>query len=102
MPRGNTVAASFALSAAALLLSGCDKQPKEGESAKESESAKTTTMALPEPESGKVNCMGINECKGQSQCHTASHGCAGQNACKGKGWIQVTRAECDEKGGKVL
>jgi hypothetical protein len=50
----------------------------------------------------KVNCGGINACKGQSECATASSSCKGQNACKGKGFNSTTKKECDEKGGKVL
>ncbi len=45
-------------------------------------------------------CMGINGCKGQSACATATSSCAGQNSCKGQGWVKATKAECDEKGGK--
>lgn len=57
----------------------------------------------PDPKSGNVQCLGINECKGQSACHVVgSHTCAGQNACKGKGWISVPTADCTSKGGKVL
>ena len=49
----------------------------------------------------KVHCYGINTCKGQSDCHTASHSCSGQNACKGKGWKFISQAECKEKGGTL-
>lgn len=50
-----------------------------------------------------VKCMGINACKGQSKCATASHACAGQNSCKGKGWLPVASAKaCKAKGGKIL
>lgn len=48
-----------------------------------------------------VMCTGINGCKGQSVCKTASNACKGQNACKGKGVISTTKADCEEKGGKV-
>lgn len=49
-----------------------------------------------------VHCMGINSCKGQSQCKTASNACAGQNSCKGHGWLPTATAkECADKGGKV-
>jgi len=50
----------------------------------------------------KVNCGGINACKGQSECATATSGCKGLNACKGQGVNTTTKKECDEKGGKVL
>lgn len=50
-----------------------------------------------------VKCSGINACKGQSACQTASSSCKGQNACKGQGWAEAaTAAECTSKGGKVL
>ena len=45
-------------------------------------------------------CIGVNGCKGQSACHTATTSCAGQNSCKGQGWVKATKAECDAKGGK--
>ncbi|RMG94622.1 MAG: DUF2282 domain-containing protein [Deltaproteobacteria bacterium] len=81
--------ASYALgAAAAFLLSACggDKsataQPEDAASA-----------------DAKVKCVGINACKGQSQCDMPTHSCAGQNECKGKGWLLVTKSECDAKGG---
>lgn len=49
----------------------------------------------------EVKCYGVNSCKGQGQCATATHDCAGKNACKGKGWIKMSRAECEKKGGKA-
>jgi uncharacterized membrane protein len=30
-----------------------------------------------------VHCMGINACKGMSECKTAESGCKGQNSCRG-------------------
>jgi uncharacterized membrane protein len=50
----------------------------------------------------QVRCFGINSCKGQSFCATATNACAGQNACKGQGWLKVSREECSAKGGRVL
>ena len=49
-----------------------------------------------------VHCAGINACKGQAACASASNSCQGQNACKGKGWIESSKAECDKKGGKIV
>jgi hypothetical protein len=50
-----------------------------------------------------VKCQGINSCKGQSKCKTASTACAGQNSCKGQGWLPTASAkECTDKGGTVL
>jgi hypothetical protein len=43
----------------------------------------------------KVKCEGVNACKGQSACATAHNACHGQNSCKGKGYLSLTKAECD-------
>ncbi|MFQ5458662.1 MAG: hypothetical protein ACE5FC_09490 [Myxococcota bacterium] len=43
----------------------------------------------------KIHCDGVNACKGQSECKTATNDCAGQNACKGKGFVAMTQEECD-------
>lgn len=51
-------------------------------------------------ESG-VQCFGVNACKGQGACKTASSSCKGQNACKGKGWINASAGDCAKWGGKV-
>ena len=50
---------------------------------------------------GKVQCIGVNACKGHSECQTANSGCTGMNACKGKGWISKTKAECQALEGTV-
>ena len=50
-----------------------------------------------------VHCMGINACKGQSECKTAAGSCNGTNACKGRGWLVVASDKaCAEKGGKAV
>ena len=43
----------------------------------------------------KVKCEGVNSCKGHSECATEHSECGGQNQCKGKGWIKMTKADCD-------
>jgi len=48
----------------------------------------------------KIHCLGVNSCKGKSECATATSGCKGQNACKGQGWLSMTEKACLEKGGK--
>ncbi|MFO1435004.1 MAG: hypothetical protein U1F34_01010 [Gammaproteobacteria bacterium] len=48
-----------------------------------------------------VACMGINACKGQGACKSASNACKGQNACKGHGITMTSPSDCDAKGGKV-
>ena len=45
-------------------------------------------------------CHGVNACKGQSACNTDTNSCAGMNSCKGKGWLRLSKADCDAKGGK--
>jgi hypothetical protein len=50
-----------------------------------------------------VLCAGINACKGQGSCKTASNSCKGQNACKGQGWVEQSSAEaCTAAGGTVI
>jgi uncharacterized membrane protein len=54
-------------------------------------------------ESKQVKCMGINACKGQGKCQTATNACAGHNSCKGMGWLLSPSAKaCEEQGGKVI
>jgi uncharacterized membrane protein len=48
----------------------------------------------------KVQCAGVNSCKGKSECSTAANACQGQNACKGKGWLSMSEKQCVAKGGK--
>jgi hypothetical protein len=43
----------------------------------------------------KVKCEGVNSCKGQGACATASNSCAGKNACKGQGYVEMSKAECE-------
>jgi len=81
----------FALaSAAALMLTACGG---EGDQAASAEAGAATEAT--------VHCSGINQCKGQSACTTATSACKGQNACKTQGWVEKTQAECDAAGGKV-
>ena len=58
-------------------------------------------VAAAEPKEAKVQCAGVNACKGKSECATATSACNGQNACKGQGWVSMTEKQCLEKGGKV-
>ena len=48
-----------------------------------------------------VHCAGVNSCKGQGECAGAGHSCAGMNSCKGQGWVELNKADCAKKGGKV-
>nr|ART40404.1 K523 [uncultured bacterium] len=52
-------------------------------------------------EEAMVHCMGVNACKGKSDCATANNGCKGQNACKGKGFTAMTEKACVQAGGTV-
>jgi hypothetical protein len=97
----HTSAAYLAMTVAALFVAACER---EAQKAPRVEAAIDTEKGMPgPPPAGSVQCLGINECKGNSACHViGDHGCAGQNTCKGKGWISVPAAECQAKGGKVL
>ncbi|HQR52070.1 MAG TPA: hypothetical protein PLZ79_02285 [Burkholderiales bacterium] len=64
--------------------------------------ASTTIGSANAAEEAKVQCMGVNGCKGQSACKTAKNDCAGKNACKGQGWVRATEKECAAKGGQVV
>lgn len=99
---------AFALSAAALFLGGCKDKPDPVDP----DTATTTTPDMEEaakldPEA-TVKCFGINACSGQSACNVnkpdlgIEHACAGENACAGKGWIKVTRQECEDKKGEEV
>ncbi|MBA2592622.1 MAG: hypothetical protein H0U97_10370 [Gammaproteobacteria bacterium] len=50
----------------------------------------------------KVHCSGVNACKGKSECKTATNSCKGENKCAGQGWMAMTKADCEAKGGKVV
>lgn len=49
----------------------------------------------------KVHCMGVNSCKGQSDCKSGNHDCKGLNACKGQGMKDMSAEACTKAGGKV-
>jgi hypothetical protein len=61
-----------------------------------------THVPKPKEVSPMVRCAGVNGCKGQGACASASNGCAGQNGCKGKGWVEASLKECKAKGGTVV
>jgi len=63
-----------------------------------------TVLARADQKTGgdMVHCAGVNSCKGQGECAGAGHGCAGKNGCKGQGWVELSKAECAQKGGKVV
>ncbi|MBV8801683.1 MAG: hypothetical protein JO131_01720 [Gammaproteobacteria bacterium] len=59
------------------------------------------TSALAAGASGDVQCYGVNSCKGQSDCKTASGSCKGKNSCKGQGFKMMSNADCTKAGGKT-
>lgn len=85
----------FALaSAAALMLTACGGEKETAEQAPADQSA------APAPaQEAQVKCSGVNACKGQSACATATTSCKGHNACKGQGWVETTAADCETQGG---
>lgn len=65
----------------------------------------TATIAVAAEEGAKsaeVKCMGINSCKGTSECKSATNSCKGHNSCKGQGWVHATKEDCLAKGGKIV
>jgi len=58
--------------------------------------------AADEAAPAQVKCSGVNACKSMSECASASNACKGQNSCKGHGWMSMSKADCDAKGGKVV
>jgi hypothetical protein len=99
-----TAGTCLALGVATIFAGACDRSPAAKEQGSSATGTDKPAAAMPAAPTGEqVKCLGIHECKGQSACHVAGgHACAGQNACKGKGWISVTKADCDLKGGKVI
>jgi hypothetical protein len=75
--------AAIAAAAASLFLSG------------------TLNVAAADTQEAKVQCTGVNACKGKSECSSAKNGCSGRNACKGQGWLKMTEKQCLDKGGTV-
>jgi hypothetical protein len=52
-------------------------------------------------EEAKIECMGVNSCKGQSACKSSHNACKGMNSCKGQGFLELTKKECDAAKAKV-
>ena len=75
--------AALAVAAAGLFLSG------------------TAAVVAADTKEAKVQCAGVNSCKGKSECSSAKNGCSAKNACKGQGWMSMSEKQCLEKGGKV-
>lgn len=100
---------AFALSAAALFLGGCKKPPENVDPGTATPEPGTGTATEPVASGDdQVKCFGINSCKGESVCAVnkpelgIEHACNGENDCQGKGWIKVTRSDCEAQSGEVL
>ncbi len=53
-------------------------------------------------EAEKVNCYGVNKCKGMGTCGGKGHSCAGENACKGQGYLKIDEETCLKiQGGRL-
>jgi hypothetical protein len=52
-------------------------------------------------EAGKVQCAGVNSCKGQSACKSAKNDCKGMNSCKGQGFLEMTQKQCTAAKAKM-
>lgn len=79
--------------AAGLLLAGCSGHGTMD---------KTDSMMEHGAMEAKVHCAGINSCKGQTACKSASNDCKGQNSCKSKGFLSLSKSDCAAKGGKAI
>ena len=64
-------------------------------------SALVSTAVAGSGSDAKVQCTGVNACKGQSACASANNACKGQNSCKGKGFVEMTQAQCDAAKAKM-
>lgn len=49
----------------------------------------------------KIKCEGVNSCKGKSDCNSAHNDCKGQNSCSGRGFLMMSKAECDAAKAKA-
>jgi len=63
--------------------------------------ATMATISGPVAADENVHCHGVNSCKGQNDCGGENNSCKGMGSCKGQGFLSMTKAECDEKGGTV-
>lgn len=52
-------------------------------------------------EAKKIQCEGVNACKGKNDCSTAKNGCKGMSSCKGMGFVSMTPEECEKAKAKM-
>jgi hypothetical protein len=61
----------------------------------------TVAVSTASADEAKIKCSGVNSCKGQSACKSANNACKGQNSCKGKGFVEMSKADCDAAKAKA-
>ena len=61
----------------------------------------TAAVSTASADEAKIQCQGVNGCKGQSACKSADHACKGQNTCKGTGFLELTKKDCDAAKAKM-
>ena len=61
----------------------------------------TVAVSTARADEAKVQCNGVNACKGQSACKSAQHACKGMNSCKGQGFLEMSKADCDAAKAKA-
>lgn len=89
----------LAVSAAPALADHHEKKAEGGEAPK----AETKPGKGPAKKPATVHCLGVNACKGTSECGVeGGSACKGKNECKGKGWISLTKKECKKQKGTIL
>ncbi len=77
---------------AAVLITGC---------ASSTPAPKTKTTNITPQNTDMGQCTGINSCKGSASCAVSGqNNCAGQNTCRGKGWVPLSKAECQSQNGQ--
>jgi hypothetical protein len=102
----------LAIGAAALILAGC---AGTGSSTASSGSSSVACVGVnsckgtSDCKTAGNECKGHNSCKtaknackGQGSCKVAANACKGQNACAGIGHLALTGAECTSKGGHAV
>ena len=61
----------------------------------------TAAVSTASADEAKVQCQGVNSSKGHSACKSANNACKGQNSCKGKGFLEMSKADCDAAKAKA-
>ena len=90
--------ALLAIGAAALILAGC-----AGTATKSAEASTNVACVGVNSCKGTSDCKTAgNECKGQNSCKMAANACKGQNDCATHGHSALTGEECTSKGGHAV